>query len=260
MSARLQAAIAIAREAGALQRRRFDEPRVIETKSSAIDLVTDVDRACDALIRERLLAQFPHDGVLTEEDGEIRGASGWRWVVDPLDGTTNYAHGLPHFAVSIAAERDGRAELGAIYDPIKDELFCAERGAGALRNGRPVGVSSIPELGRALLATGFAYDIHSNDHDDNLLNFVRFMKRAQAVRRAGSAALDLAYVACGRFDGFWELSLNPWDVAAGLVLIEEAGGRVSDFDGAAVPGSARRVLASNGRIHAAMIEVLKDGA
>ncbi|MCE2391576.1 MAG: inositol monophosphatase [Proteobacteria bacterium] len=255
MSGRLELALEVAREAGGLQRRRFDEPRTIETKSSPIDLVTDVDRACDELIRKRILARFPEDGLLTEEQTEHPGRSDWRWVVDPLDGTTNYAHGFPHFAVSIAAEFEGETRVGVIFDPLRDELFSAELGGGAARNGRPIRVSDTGELQRCLLGTGFAYDVHSSE-DDNLAHFRRFMKRVQAVRRAGSAALDLAYVACGRYDGFWELNLHPWDVAAGLLLVREAGGRTSDFDGGPVPSSGRRVLASNGRVHAAMLEVI----
>jgi myo-inositol-1(or 4)-monophosphatase len=252
---RLELALALAREAGALQKQRFGEPRQIQTKSSAIDLVTDVDRACDALIRERVRSAFPDDGLLTEEAAEQPGASGWRWIVDPLDGTTNYAHGFPHFAVSIAVEREGAVELGAIFDPVKDELFHAARGQGAYRNGRAVRVSGIEKLERSLLATGFPYSVHVSA-GDNLEYFGRFIRVAQAVRRAGSAALDLAYIACGRFDGFWELSLHRWDVAAGLLLIEEAGGAFSDFDGGVVPADASRVVASNGRVHAAMLEVL----
>jgi myo-inositol-1(or 4)-monophosphatase len=249
-------ALELAREAGALQRQRFGEPRQIQTKSTAIDLVTDVDRACDALVRERVRAAFPDDGLLTEESVEHDGQSAWRWIVDPLDGTTNYAHGFPHFAISIAAEFEGRVQLGVIYDPIRDELFHAQRGAGSWRNGIPMRVSDAEKLERSLLATGFSYDVHSVENE-NLEYFARFIRRAQAVRRAGSAALDLAYVACGRFDGFWELSLHPWDVAAGLLMIEEAGGTASDFDGGPVPADASRVLASNGRVHAAMIEVLR---
>jgi myo-inositol-1(or 4)-monophosphatase len=251
---RLELALALAREAGELQRQRFGEPRQIQTKSSAIDLVTDVDRACDALVRQRVRAAFPGDGLLTEEAAEQPGASGWRWIVDPLDGTTNYAHGFPHFAISIAVERAGQVELGTIYDPIRDELFHALRGGGAFRNGGPVRVSVADQLQSSLLATGFPYDVHARS--DNLEYFGRFIRRAQAVRRAGSAALDLAYVACGRFDGFWELSLHPWDVAAGLLMIEEAGGRHTDFDGGVTPPAGTRVLASNGRIHRAMVEVL----
>ena len=257
MSGRLELASAIAREAGALQRERLLEPRVIETKSSAIDLVTDVDTACDALIVERISAAFPNDDVLTEETGDARkGQSGYRWVVDPLDGTTNYAHGVPHFAVSIGVERDGERVAGVIYDPMRDELFAAALGGGLRLNGEPVRVSAATELERAVLATGFAYDVHHGEVP-NLDYFGRFMKRARAIRRMGSAALDLAWVACGRFDGFWEMHLHAWDVAAGLLLIEEGGGRISDFDGSPPPASGARLIASNGGLHAALLDVLR---
>ncbi len=256
MSDRLELAIAIAREAGALQRERFSAPRVIETKSSTIDLVTDVDRASDELIVRRIAEACPDDAVLTEESGNARdGASGFRWVIDPLDGTTNYAHGFPHFAVSIGIERHGQREAGVIYDPLRDELFSAQRGAGAFLNGKPARVSETRLLGEALLATGFAYDVHKAEIE-NLVYFERFLRRVRAVRRAGSAALDLAYVACGRFDGFWEIHLHPWDVAAGLLLIDEAGGRTSDLDGSPAPSSGARLAASNGALHPALLEVL----
>ena len=251
----LELAITIAREAGSLQRDRFAEPRQIETKSSAIDLVTDVDRACDQLVLESITSQRPDDAILIEETGAHEGHSGLRWIVDPLDGTTNYAHGFPHFAVSIAVEREGVRELGVIYDPMKDELFSARRGGGAFLNGKPIAVSQVKQLERALLATGFAYDVHQAKLD-NLEYFARFIKRAQAVRRAGSAALDLAYVACGRFDGFWELELHPWDVAAGLLLVDEAGGRSSDLEGGPVPASGNRLVASNGQLHESLLEVM----
>jgi myo-inositol-1(or 4)-monophosphatase len=252
----LDLAVAIAREAGALQRDRFHEPRTIRTKSSAIDLVTDVDHASDALIGERLRAARPNDGILSEELGDRPGRSGVTWVIDPLDGTTNYAHGFPHFAVSIGVESAGARVVGVVYDALRDELFAAERGAGASRNGEKIHVSATTELQRSLLGTGFAYDVHSAEID-NLDYFARFIKRAQAVRRAGSAALDLAYVACGRFDGFWELALHPWDVSAGALLVEEAGGLVTDLDGSPAPRSGQRIVASNGRIHAAMVAVLR---
>jgi len=252
----LELAIDIARETGELQRRRFGEIRQIETKSSEIDLVTDVDRASDALILERIRQARPSDGILIEETGQAAAeSSGIRWIVDPLDGTTNYAHGVPHFAVSIGVERAGRREVGVIYDPIRDELFSALRGGGAFLNGDPIRVSSTDRLERALLATGFSYSVHEKQ-EQNLVYFERFIKRAQGVRRAGSAALDIAYVAAGRFDGFWEMHLHAWDVAAGLLLVEEAGGRISDFDGAPPPSSGERLVASNGRLHPAMLEVL----
>jgi myo-inositol-1(or 4)-monophosphatase len=258
VSERLELASAIAREAGALQCERFLDPRVIETKSSAIDLVTDVDRACDELIVERIAKAFPDDHVLTEETGDARkGGSGYRWIVDPLDGTTNYANGIPHFAVSIGVEREGERVAGVIYDPMRDELFAAARGGGLRLNGEPAGVSSARELERSVLATGFAYDVHEGAAVPNLDYFERFMRRARAIRRMGSAALDLAWVACGRFDGFWEMHLHAWDVAAGLLLIEEGGGRVTDFDGSPPPASGARLVASNGDLHSALLDVLR---
>jgi len=249
-------AVAIAREAGALARSRFHEPRTIRTKSSEIDLVTDVDHAIDALVRERIRAARPRDAMLTEEGGGADGASGVRWVVDPLDGTTNYAHAFPAFSISVGVEVDGRREVGVVYDPMRDELFAARRGAGATLNGAPMRVSPIADLKRALLATGFAYDVHQK-RTPNLEHFERFVGRAQAIRRMGSAALDFAYVACGRFDGYWEMHLAPWDVAAGLLLVEEAGGRTTDFDGGPPPASGARIVASNGRVHEAMLDVLR---
>ena len=255
MSELLELARSIAREAGGIARARFLEPRTIRTKTSEIDLVTDVDHALDRLIRERVRAARPHDALLTEESQAESGSSGVRWIVDPLDGTTNYAHAFPQFAISIGVEVDGARAAGVVYDPMRDELFEAECGRGARLNGAPVRVSGIAELRRALLATGFAYDVHSR-RTPNLVHFERFIGCAQAIRRAGSAALDFAYVACGRFDGYWELHLAPWDVAAGILLVQEAGGSVSDFDGGAPPASGARIAASNGRVHGAMLEVL----
>jgi myo-inositol-1(or 4)-monophosphatase len=257
MSALLELAISIAREAGTLQRERRSEPRTIGTKSSAIDLVTDVDEASERLILERIAAARPEDGILSEESGTRDGTNGYVWVVDPLDGTTNYAHGIPHFAVSIGIERDETREIGVVYDPIKEELFSAERGGGAFLNGEPIRVSTATELQRALLATGFAYDVHSAQVD-NVEYFTRFIKRAQAVRRAGSAALDLAYLACGRFDGFWELDLHAWDVAAGYLLVEEAGGALSDLTGGPPPRSGAEIVGSNGPLHPALLAVIAD--
>jgi myo-inositol-1(or 4)-monophosphatase len=253
----LELAIAIAREAGGIARDRFHDPRTIRTKTSEIDLVTDVDHALDRLIRERIRAARANDALLTEESTAESGSSGVRWVVDPLDGTTNYAHAFPHYAISIGVEVDGRRTCGVVYDPMRDELFSAELGKGAELNGKPIRVSETSELRRALLATGFAYDVHQK-RTPNLTYFERFVGSAQAIRRAGSAALDFAYVACGRFDGYWELHLAPWDVAAGLLLVEEAGGRVSDFDDGPAPASGTRIVASNGRVHAAMLRTLKD--
>jgi myo-inositol-1(or 4)-monophosphatase len=251
----LELAVSIAREVGELQRERFHQPHRIETKSSEIDLVTEVDRISEQRILERIAEARPRDAVLSEETAGQPGTSEVCWIVDPLDGTTNYAHGFPHFAVSIGIERRGVREVGIVYDPMKEECFTACRGEGARRNGDRVHVSGIKSLSHALLATGFAYDVH-HTRADNLEHFGRFIKRAQGVRRAGSASLDFAYVACGRFDGFWELSLHPWDVAAGILLVEEAGGRVTDLEGGAPDRSGATCVASNGLLHGAMLDVL----
>jgi myo-inositol-1(or 4)-monophosphatase len=256
MSELLALASAIAREAGGIARARFHEPRTIDTKSSAIDLVTDVDRALDALIRTRILDARPSDGMLTEENTAHAGTSGVRWVVDPLDGTTNYAHAFPCYAISIGIEADGERVAGVIYDPMRDELFAAERGKGATLDGKPIHVSATRELQRGLLATGFAYDVHTKK-TPNMAYFERFVSSAQGIRRMGSAAIDFAYVACGRFDGYWELHLAPWDVAAGLLIVDEAGGRTTDFDGGPPPASGARIVASNGALHDAMLAQLR---
>jgi len=245
----------IALEVGALQRERFHDERTIDTKSTPIDLVTDVDHASERIIVERIAAARPDDGILTEETGLARtSSSGVCWIIDPLDGTTNYAHRMPHFAVSIGVEVDGVREVGVIYDPIRQELFSAQRGKGGSVNGRPLRVSRATQLDQALLATGFAYD--RQRAAENVEFFTRFLGRARAVRRAGSAALDLAYVAAGRFDGFWEMHLHAWDVAAGYLMVEEAGGRVSDFDGGPAPSSGERCVASNGALHGILLAVL----
>lgn len=222
----------------------------------AIDLVTEADLASEQAIVAILRQRHPQHDILAEEGDYGRRGSDQRWIVDPLDGTTNFAHGFPWFAVSIALEVRGVIELGAVFNPHNGELFVAERGRGATLNGRPLQVSSTDDLGRALLATGFAYD-HKSCPDNNYGHFERFQRAAQAVRRAGVASLDLACVAAGRFDGFWELKLKPWDVAAGVLLVEEAGGLVSDYAGDAMPLDRGEILASNGRLHAAMRDVLR---
>ncbi len=254
----LALAVQLAREAGAIQRERYETDLEIDTKSAAIDLVTEVDRACEAHVIEALQRERPGDSILAEEGGggEVAGAS-WRWVIDPLDGTTNYAHGYPCFCVSIGAERDGERTVGVVYDPLRDELYEAVRGGGARRNGQPIRVSRETDLSRALLVTGFAYDVRRSERD-NLAQFGRALKRARAVRRDGSAALDLCYVACGRFDGYWELSLAAWDVAAGILIVEEAGGTVTNLTGGRVSAPRHEIVASNGGIHQALRRALTD--
>ncbi len=250
-------AVRLAREAGAIQRERYESEFRIQTKSASIDLVTEVDHACEALVIQGIQSQRPHDAILAEEGGgEDTPGAEWRWVVDPLDGTMNFAHGYPRFCVSIGVQQAGRPTVGVVYDPLLDECFVATRGEGAMLNERPIQVSQEGELSQALLATGFAYDVHRSG-DDNVDHFAYFVKRARGLRRDGSAALDLCYVAAGRLDGYWELKLHPWDVAAGYLIVEEAGGRISDFKGAPSQGDGRQTVASNGRLHDAMIEGLR---
>ena len=254
----LELAERLAREAGRIQREHYEGEFEIHTKSAVIDLVTDVDRACERLIVEAIQTERPGDAILAEEGGGTDASDAeWRWVIDPLDGTTNYAHGYPRFCVSIGIEHRGVAAVGVVYDPLLDELFSAVRGRGATLNDRPLQVSSEARLDHAMLSTGFAYDVHRSA-DDNLNHFAAFAKTVQAIRRDGSAALNLCYVAAGRFDGFWELKLHPWDVAAGLLIVEEAGGRTSDFSGRQSCTSGREAVASNTHLHEAMLEILQQ--
>lgn len=240
--------------AGAIQKARYGQKIEIFHKGT-IDLVTEVDRACEDAILETLRARCPGHDIVTEETLLARTGSRYVWFVDPLDGTTNYAHGYPFFCTSIALTCDGEVVACAVYDPLKDELFSAERGGGAHLNGRRLSVSVADELLQSLLVTGFPYDLR-DDLQTKLQLFVRFMGLARAIRRDGAAALDLCYLAAGRIDGFWEETLQPWDVMAGRLLIEEAGGRVTRFDGSPIGLEADEVLATNGRLHEAMLAVV----
>ena len=245
---------ATVREAGALLRERIDDRHTVQYKGE-IDLVTEADSLSEALIVGRIRRSFPDHNILTEESPEILSGSGFRWIVDPLDGTTNYSHGYPVFCVSIALEMEGMIRFGAVFNPMLDELFIAERGAGAFLNGRRLTVSPVAELSRSLLATGFPYDIRE-DRNNNINYFVTMVLNTQAVRRGGAAALDLAYLAAGRFDGFWELKLMPWDMAAGWLLVEEAGGVVTDLHSNPFDLCSQQILASNGLIHVEMSRML----
>ena len=247
-------ALEAAREAGRLLRENLGRANAVEFKGE-IDLVTEMDRKAEELIVWRLASAFPDHSIIAEEREGIEKASPYRWIVDPLDGTTNYAHGYPVFCVSIAFEAEGQVILGVVYNPVLEETFLAEKGRGATLNGRPIHVSGTERLERSLLATGFPYDIRRT-RDNNLNHFCNFALKAQAIRRAGSAALDLCYVGCGRFDGYWELRLKPWDVAAGSLIVEEAGGMVTAFDGGPFTIYSDNIVASNGRIHREMIQVL----
>jgi myo-inositol-1(or 4)-monophosphatase len=263
---RAQLAVQLALEAGAFIREAMGAGPSVERKS-AVDLVTDVDRGSEELILAGIRAVFPDDTIVAEEDSAGRGGvrpsapEGISWCIDPLDGTTNFVHGLPHFAVSIAVLDDGIPVAAAVYDPCKDELFRAERGGGAFagsgsdRPGRRLSVSAVPALDEALLVTGFPYD--RREHADVYLRYFRdFMCAARDLRRYGSASLDLCYVAAGRFDGFFEWKLHPWDTAAGWLVVEEAGGRVSDFAGGRYDAWLPRILATNGAIHAEALALL----
>jgi myo-inositol-1(or 4)-monophosphatase len=245
---------AVAVEAGTLLRDKLHDRHTVRYKGE-INLVTEADHLSETLIVERIRRSFPGHDILAEESPETTNGSGFRWVIDPLDGTTNYAHGYPVFCVSIALEVAGEIRLSAVYNPMLSELFTAEKGAGAFLNGGRIAVSRTKDLNGGLLATGFPYDIRE-DRNNNMNYFRAFAMNAQAIRRAGSAALDLAYVAAGRFDGFWELKLMPWDTAAGWLLVTEAGGVVTDFSGGPFGLRSPHMLAGNGLINDAMLRIL----
>lgn len=223
-----------------------------------IDLVTDADHAAEQLIISHIRARFPMHRFLAEEQGHVEPSpSPYLWVIDPLDGTTNFAHGYPAYCVSIGLEYQGRCILGVVVDPSRDELFTATEGSGAQLNGQTISVSETSILGASLLVTGFAYDIRETARN-NLDHFAKFALKAQGLRRTGSAALDLCYVAAGRFDGFWEVRLNPWDMAAGSVIVQQAKGQLTDFSGAELSIYGQELVASNGHIHQAMLTVLHE--
>jgi len=257
MKGMLDFAAGISREAGALLLDGFRNSRTIVSYKSRTDLVTNMDRASEKLIFDSIRKKFPDHTVIAEEGSRSDADGDFVWYVDPLDGTNNYAHGLPFFCVSIGvfSKSRERIEAGVVYNPFLDELFTALRGGGASLNGRRIGVSAIGDIGISMLATGFPYD-RTGPLRKNLGHFNDFMPLIQGIRRLGAAAIDLCYVACGRLDGFWEGNLKPWDTAAGTLMVEEAGGRVSRYDGSRYDPEYPEVLASNGNIHDAMIGVL----
>ena len=246
-------AIRAAYASGLLIRKSVGKISKIYYKSRG-NIVTDVDKASEKLILKMILRAFPGHSILSEESSPLDSGSRYRWVIDPIDGTTNFAHAFPFFCVSIALEENGRIILGVVYDPMRDEMFIAEKGKGTTLNGKKIKVSRVKKLAGSFLATGFSYGITRKD--ENIMHFRKFLVKTQAIRRAGSAALDLCYVACGRFDGFWEMGLHPWDSAAASLIVEEAKGIVTKFDGKPYSHYDKNVLATNGRIHNQMVKVL----
>jgi myo-inositol-1(or 4)-monophosphatase len=253
----LPIAESIARRAGAGVLEGFGRKGRVKQKG-AIDLVTEFDQRSEELIISALQKEFPDHAILAEESGHHAKAGEYRWIVDPIDGTTNFAHSFPLFAISMALARGNVPVAGVVYDPLHDEMFAAEQGQGATLNGRPMHVSSQANLGQSLLATGFAYDIRTNPRN-NLAQFGQFQFRTQGVRRLGSAALDCAWTAAGRVDGYWEFGVKPWDIAAGALLVREAGGRSTSTDGDESFLSTDTIVVSNGLIHEQMLCVLREG-
>jgi len=246
----------LAKRAGSLALRHAGKIRRIAYKGR-MNLVTDVDTKCEKLILQGIKKRFPSHKIISEEAGRLPGGdSQFCWLIDPLDGTTNYAHNFPFYSISIALMRSDKVVVGVVYDPERDELFSASEGRGAFLNRKRISVSKIKRLSESLLCTGFPYKF-GRAMKKSISNFKKFMLKAQAVRRAGSAALDLCYVAMGRFDGFWEIDLHPWDTAAGLLIVQEAGGRVSTFANKRFNPFSKEVLASNSKIHKSMLGVLR---
>jgi myo-inositol-1(or 4)-monophosphatase len=246
----------LARGAGVILRDGYNKEHQVSYKG-VIDLVTEIDHASEAFLIKEIQSRFPDSHIVAEESGETQGSNEGIWYIDPLDGTVNYAHHIPLFCVSIAFAYDGNVKLGAVYDPLRDEMFTAERGKGAFLNGKPIHASATTELQKSLLVTGFPYDTW-NTEKDNFKNFEKLAKTTQGVRRLGSAALDGCYVAAGRFDGFWELTLKPWDIAAAGLIAEEAGARVTATDGTADYISApQSILAAAPGIHEKLLEQLR---
>jgi myo-inositol-1(or 4)-monophosphatase len=255
MASYLEISAEIAREAGALLAKFFERRVTYELKGEH-DLVTEADRASEQLVVERLRSHFPSHSIVAEEGGGHAGTSDYCWYVDPLDGTTNFAHSFPMYNVTLALEHAGELVAGVIFDPERNEMFSSERGSGAYLNNRRIRVSKVPRIEDALVATGFPSK--KRHADVNVHFYYQLAMITHGVRRAGSAALDLAYVASGRLDGFWEFGLNPWDMAAGMLLIEEAGGKCSDMKGGAAKLRGPHLLADNGMIHESMLEIFAE--
>jgi myo-inositol-1(or 4)-monophosphatase len=249
-------ALKAAKTAGALVKKNFNKAKTISSKGGT-EVVTNVDIASDKLIKKIIQSKFADHNFITEESDKQNLGSDYTWYIDPIDGTTNFARGIPHFCISIGLEHKGELIIGVIFDPIKNELFTAQKNKGAYLNGKKIKVSTIKTLKNTVLVTGFAYD-HFTNPDNNVKQLGDFLKISKGIRRLGSAALDFCYVACGRFDGYWERNLKPWDVAAGILVLQEAGGRVTDYKNKKINlAVVNTIIASNGKIHSQMVKVIK---
>lgn len=252
----LDKVIEISKIAGEIIREGFRKNFSIEYKTNLSNLVTEIDKKSEETIIDFVKKEFPTHSVLAEETGSHKAGSEYLWVIDPLDGTSNFAHGLPIFAVSIGVQKNGKTICGVVYDVMRDEIYSAEKGSGSFRNGEKLQVSSNYDIRKSMLVTGFPYNVAENP-DHVFERFIEFMKNARAVRRLGSAAIDMCYVAAGVFDGFWEVSLHPWDVCAGNLIVEEAGGIITNFAGEKIDIYSKQLLATNKKVHEKMIEILK---
>ena len=253
----LNAAIEIAKEAGEIQLEGLNKAKKIEYKGNRFNIVTQIDKACEKLIVDYLKDKFPSHDILAEEGTDVKQDSEWLWIVDPLDGTVNYAHGYPLFAVSIALLRKGKPVVGVVLEPNRNELFVGEHGGGAMLNDKPIRVSSSKTIEGSMISTGFAYNVNET-RLNNIDHFNHFIQKCHAVRRDGVASVDMCYTACGRYDGFWELFLKPWDIAGAAVIVAEAGGKLSMFDGSPLDIFGDEIVASNSLIHQEMLDILKQ--
>jgi myo-inositol-1(or 4)-monophosphatase len=246
-----------AEEGGKIIKNYFEKDFKISSKDIVSNLVTQVDKESEAKIIEIIKNEFPEHSILSEEIGSIESSSNVKWIIDPIDGTINFAHSIPLCCVSIGVEKDNEIVMGVVYNPLSGELFFSEKGNGAFLNDRPIQVSNEKNILKSLLVTGFPYNTSKNPNKPVEV-FAEFVLMDIPVRRLGSAALDICWTACGRFDAFWEYNLNPWDVAAGYLILKEAGGIVTDFDGNEFSVYQKEILASNGKIHSAMLEIIQD--
>lgn len=249
--------ISVSKEAGEIIRKGFKSNISIEFKTDASNIVTNIDKASEKVITDFIKKEYPNHTIIAEETGLNEKNSEYKWIIDPLDGTTNFAHGLPIFSISIGVQKNEETIYGVIYDVMQDKVFSAEKGSGAFENNIKIKVSENSNLSESLLVTGFPYEV-KNNYEEAIIHFTTFLKKSRAVRRLGSAAIDFCFVANGVFDGFWESKLNSWDVCAGLILVEEAGGKISNYSGNPVTVNSPNFLATNGKVHSQMIEVLKS--